>query len=703
MSATTTPFKDVFISYGRKESLAFATKLFHKLEETGHPAWFDHVNIPKSDDFQQQIDDGIRSAHNFIFIIAPHANASEFCLKEIEMALSLGKRIIPILHVERDMWQINTEIRKRNWIYAREKEDTAKPLAEWEAMDDFEAAFAELTELLKKEKSYVEKHTEILWQALEWQQKQKQTQFLLVGKERQEAEEWLLTEFTPPKQPPCKPTDLHCQYICEARKNAENLMTDVFICYDTGDKDIRDKVIKSLSRHAITTWTHDQDIAQGREYARAIEVGIEQADNLLLFISPESLQSEYCQKEVRHALKMNKRVLPLLIRNIDDKDLSGFQNLTGLDISQLQYIDFTDNTEQADYDADIDQILNLLKKDQAYYEQHKILLARAIQWEKEGRKNTFLLRGYNLENAATWLQLNQKRAQHSPTAIHKTLIEASLAAKGSLGTEAFISYSRKDSDFARELNLKLQEAGKTTWFDQESISSGVDFEKEIFKGIDSADNIVFVLSPDSVESEYCEREVLYAANKNKRFVTVLHRATDPATMPEPLRVINWIDFTDTSSRAYDKAFAALIQAIELDQAHAHQHTILQQRATEWEESNQSPDFLLNASACANALTWQAQAKGKNPKTTELQQRFIASSQQAIEEAEAKERAVAASLKKRLQLARVAIVIAILLLGVAGYYIYESNRLYNHSQLLNERANLNRIQAEEQRDNAQQEK
>ncbi|RKZ53666.1 MAG: hypothetical protein DRR16_01635 [Candidatus Parabeggiatoa sp. nov. 3] len=52
--------------------------------------------------------------------------------------------------------------------------------------------------------------------------------------------------------------------------------------------------------------------------------------------------------------------------------------------------------------------------------------------------------------------------------LHKALITASETA-GQAGTEVFISYSRKDSDFARQLNTQLLKAGKTTWFDQESI------------------------------------------------------------------------------------------------------------------------------------------------------------------------------------------------------------------------------------------
>ncbi|RKZ71729.1 MAG: hypothetical protein DRR19_32425, partial [Candidatus Parabeggiatoa sp. nov. 1] len=317
-------------------------------------------------------------------------------------------------------------------------------------------------------------------------------------------------------------------------------------------------------------------------------------------------------------------IVPLLIAPTPE---SAFPDV----LRGLQYVDFTDNTCQADYDSDIDDILNILRRDHDYYEQHKILLARAIKWEIENHKPAFLLRGHNLENAKTWLRLSDKREQHPPLDLHQQLITASEAAKGQLGTDVFLSYSRTDGDFARELNTTLQQAGKTTWFDQESISSGVDFEKEIFKGIDSADNFVFVISPDAVESEYCEREVDYAADNSKRFITVLHRETSPDTMPDALRKINWIDFKDT---AFDKSFPELIQAIELDRAHAHQHTVLQQRASDWTENLRSADFLLNITACANAESWQQIAVGedKQPVPTFLQRDFIVDSRVAITKA-----------------------------------------------------------------------
>ncbi|MEM7595628.1 MAG: toll/interleukin-1 receptor domain-containing protein, partial [Cyanobacteria bacterium P01_A01_bin.83] len=80
-------FFDAFISYGRADSRAFATKLNKILVEQGLNVWFDQDDIPLAVDFQEQINSGIEQSHNFIFIIAPHSVNSTYCLKEIKLAL----------------------------------------------------------------------------------------------------------------------------------------------------------------------------------------------------------------------------------------------------------------------------------------------------------------------------------------------------------------------------------------------------------------------------------------------------------------------------------------------------------------------------------------------------------------------------------------------------------------------------------------
>lgn len=727
--------KDVFISYGRRESLNFTARLHRALKLRGYEGWFDKVNIPDGEDYALRISNGIESADNFVYIMAPRCLESPYSLMEIEQARHWGKRVIPVNQDQR--WQsknnktlsagdlavldnfyttygipnpgLKTEddvvarsmelVGRTDWLDSKEKVDdkAIAEIAAWQAeyesfwpkhddieflkecklpqfgesIDPFDNVVENIIAVIERQKDYVQSHNLWLSHALKWKERQRSTQYLLVGKERHSAEEWLLQDFTPPKQPPCTPSALVCEFICEARKNAENMMTDAFICYDREEVRQRDSVIRALARHCITAWTHDKDITKGAEYGKAIERGIEEADNFLFFLSPKSVRSEYCIKELKHAVKYHKRIVPLLIEELPAEDIPE-------EIRDLQYIDFTDNNEQKDFDQDIDDILNILHHEQSYFEQHKILLARALKWEREGRKPSFLLRGFNLDNAVTWLRLNEERETYAPTELHKELISSSVAAKGQLGTEVFVSYSRKDGDFARRLNKKLQESGKTTWFDQESISEGVNFENEIFKGIDGADNFVFVISPDSINSIYCEKEVNYAASQNKRMIPILWRKADDAKIPKAIAEINWIIFEGND---FDTKFKDLIQELELDREHAQQHTILQQRATEWEGNQRSQDFLLNATALKGAEEWLEESKGKNPKPTDTQRDYIQASRDEMDRQEAERKRIARVMEKRLKNTRTALAGAAILLFISIFLGVTSWKTYTEFQVV----------------------
>jgi len=93
-------------------------------------------------------------------------------------------------------------------------------------------------------------------------------------------------------------------------------------------------------------------------------------------------------------------------------------------------------------------------------------------------------------------------------------------------------------------------------------------------------------------------------------------------------VINWIDF---ENQTFNTSFRELIQAIELDREHARQHTILQQKVTEWLENDKDPNFLLNATTYKQAKQWQDQAKAsqKKPPITAVQEKFIQQSRQLL--------------------------------------------------------------------------
>ena len=646
-------FKDAFISYGRVDSKAFATQLYTRLVEQGREVWFDQNDIPLGVDFQNQIDNGLENSHNFLFIIAPHSVNSPYCRKEIELALRLNKRLIPLLHVEQithEIWQqrnpdlpcsqwdeykakglhssfpnMHPAIAKINWVYFRE------------GIDDFEKSFAGLLEIFERHQDYVHQHTYFLAKALEWERHHKQSRYLLIGEERIKAEAWLKFRFQN-EQPPCEPTDLHCELICESIKNADNLMTQVFLCYADQDRAFMEKIARTLRREGITIWTNKTDIKSGDEFEEVIHRGIEQADNLVYLMSPASVKSEYCQQELAYARSFNKRIIPLLIDKIDLEQISP-------ELRALQFINFPHDQDESKYRADAAKLIQILRQDAAYYEQGKILLAKALKWERQKRNPSILLRGYNLRQAEAWLKVGQERtavsssadtpgvatatltlSQQPPTSLQEEFIAESLKQPPDAALDVFISYSRKDSDFVRKLNEVLQIQNKKTWFDQESIASGVDFQREIYKGIESSNNFLFIISPSSIESPYCASEVEYAKKLNKRIVTVLYQKVDPTKLHPVLASVQWIDFRNHGGDFLTN-FGELTRTLDADPEYIRNHTRLLLKAMEWDKEGRDDSFLLRSKDLKASQQWLVQSTNKEPAPIELQLQYLAASQE----------------------------------------------------------------------------
>ena len=180
--------------------------------------------------------------------------------------------------------------------------------------------------------------------------------------------------------------------------------------------------------------------------------------------------------------------------------------------------------------------------------------------------------------------------------------------------------------------------GKTTWFDQESIPADANFQQEIYQGIEASDNFLVVLSPRSINSPYCADEVEYAASLNKRIVTVLHQAVNPADLHPELAKIQWIDFSQNEID-FATNFSQLVRTLDTDREHVSSHTKWSQRALEWQEKGNSQDLLLRGSEFAVAQNWLQTAleQKKQPAPTALQQTLIQDSHQAIIAAEEAEK------------------------------------------------------------------
>jgi hypothetical protein len=69
--------------------------------------------------------------------------------------------------------------------------------------------------------------------------------------------------------------------------------------------------------------------------------------------------------------------------------------------------------------------------------------------------------------------------------------------------DVFISYSRSDTSFVSHLADELRERGKDVWMDVDGIRDAEKFPEALRRAIEGSNAFVFVISPDSVGSEYC--------------------------------------------------------------------------------------------------------------------------------------------------------------------------------------------------------
>jgi DNA-binding transcriptional ArsR family regulator len=98
----------------------------------------------------------------------------------------------------------------------------------------------------------------------------------------------------------------------------------IFYCYAREDKMLRDELgkhLKPLRRAGLIDDWCDQQIQAGKEWEKEIEHRLKEADVILLLVSPDFFNSDYCYtKEMQRALEMHKvgrtHVIPILLRPV---------------------------------------------------------------------------------------------------------------------------------------------------------------------------------------------------------------------------------------------------------------------------------------------------------------------------------------------------------------------------------------------------
>ena len=96
-------------------------------------------------------------------------------------------------------------------------------------------------------------------------------------------------------------------------------MAKLFVSYSRKDSVVARKLIDALKSMEQDVWVDWEDIPPAADWLEQIFRGIEGSDAFIFLLSPDSIASEVCNVEVKRAALNNKRIIPVLLRDVDTK------------------------------------------------------------------------------------------------------------------------------------------------------------------------------------------------------------------------------------------------------------------------------------------------------------------------------------------------------------------------------------------------
>ncbi|MEW6405309.1 MAG: TIR domain-containing protein, partial [Chloroflexota bacterium] len=190
-------------------------------------------------------------------------------------------------------------------------------------------------------------------------------------------------------------------------------MTSIMVSYSRKDSAAARKLIESFQKLGLEVWVDWEDIPPAVGWLDQILQGIEESDAFIFCISPDSITSEVCKVEIGHAAKNNKRIIPVVLRDVNPKDV----------IETIRDLNWIFGREQDSFDDCLAKIKLAIELDIEWVGEHKRLQIRALEWDRK-KDVSLLLRGRDLHTADRTIQLSVEK-NPTPTELQHIYIKHS--------------------------------------------------------------------------------------------------------------------------------------------------------------------------------------------------------------------------------------------------------------------------------------
>ena len=185
---------DVFISYSRRTEPAFVDRLEEALKARNLTSWVDREGILPSSPWRAEIEQAILEAQAVLFVISPASVASPYCRAELERAVALGKRLVPLVATTTPDDLVPAQLAELQFIsFVPPGQGPKDGLGEIPALSqaEFDRQVDILVEALTTDIESVHFHTHLLTLSQRWAERGNDRSLLLRGRELEQAEKWL--------------------------------------------------------------------------------------------------------------------------------------------------------------------------------------------------------------------------------------------------------------------------------------------------------------------------------------------------------------------------------------------------------------------------------------------------------------------------------------------------------------------------------
>jgi WD40 repeat protein len=342
--------------------------------------------------------------------------------------------------------------------------------------------------------------------------------------------------------------------------------TSVFLSYSRRNLAAAEQLRDELIAASFDAYLDKHDILPGEPWQDRLGALIAKADTVVFLLSPDSIASKVCDWEVNEAERLSKRVLPVVLHDVEDGEVPGR-------LQRLNYI-FMRSIDARE--VALERLRSALLTDIGWVREHTRIGELAARWQP-GRDDV-LLRGSDLGAAERWFE-NRPAGAPEVTERQRAYIEAgrklrtrqqivrtrwrnglTLSALGTsvvVGSLAWFFYREWLSSQQRQSLFLADQARQA--IDAGDVGTGMLLAIEALPDA-GADGLAQRLRPRLAEPEL----VLDRAWRSPRELAVLaaHQAEVETAIPSPDG--RWIFTSDTDgmSLLWDATSASVVKKLE---------------------------------------------------------------------------------------------------------------------------------------------